>query len=326
MSKKKDWLAFGGLLITIIFLWGLWFNRYDVVDWYVLRGYTPDPHVSSLATNSGMSERGRQIFYAQHPRITDKEEFNTICTTGEQTIVLGCYTGYDIVRDSDIYIYNVTEPELQGIQEVTAAHEMLHAAYDRLSRAEKNKVNALTAAMFQNINSPRIEKLIQGYQERDPASVPNELHSILATEVANLDPALEAYYSQYFTDRKKVVALSEKYESVFESNTNETQRIAGELALRKAEITRLESAIKADYTALESARVTLDRLQASNNIAGYNAAVSPFNQQVAAYNQKIATHKRLIADYNSLVAVYNQKVGRQQELVQSIDSKYQPVN
>ena len=326
MFRIKDWIAVAGILITAVCLWGLWFNRYDVVDWYVLRGYNPDSQISSLATNSGMSAKGAKVFYAQHPRITDKEEFNAICTTGEQTIVLGCYTGYDLIRDSDIFIYNVSEPELQGIQEVTAAHEMLHAAYDRLSSSERKTVDSLTAAMLQNINSPRITKLIEGYQERDPSSVPNELHSILATEVAVLDPALEAYYAQYFSNRQKVVSLSEKYESVFESNTNETQRIAGELSLRKSELAKLEASIDADYIALDASRASLDRLRSANNINAYNSAVPAFNQQVANYNQAVANYKRLIAEYNSLVEAYNQKVGRQQELVQSIDSKYQPVN
>jgi len=36
--------------------------------------------------------------------------------------------------------------------------------------------------------------------------------------------------------------------------------------------------------------------------------------------------KQLIDEYNALVASYNQKIGQQQELVNSIDSKYQPVN
>ena len=35
------------------------------------------------------------------------------------------------------YIYNVNDERLNGLKEVTAAHEMLHAAYERLPESDK---------------------------------------------------------------------------------------------------------------------------------------------------------------------------------------------
>lgn len=325
--KKRSILVMGSFsLLSIVLILFLWTNKFALFDWYVLRTYAPSTQVAELATRSGMSADGTKIFYAHQPKITNQEEFNAACTVGEETIVLGCYTGYDFAIDTDIYIYNVDKIELNGVQEVTAAHEMLHAAYDRLSNSERQRVDAMTTTMVKKINNPRIIKLIEGYQERDPASVTNELHSILATEIANLDPELEEYYSRYFTDRQRVVNLSMQYESVFETAKNEAQRILGELSLRKSEITNRESQIETDYNNLNAARSRLELLKASNDIAGYNAAVPGYNQLVSSYNQNVAAVKRLIDEYNSLVAVYNEKVGRQQDLVNSIDSKYQPVN
>lgn len=324
IRKILVWSSIGILSAGFSLL--LWTNKFALYDWYVLRSYAPATQITDLATKSGMNEEGTRIFYAHQPRITNQEEFNSVCTVGEETIVLGCYTGYDFAKDTDIYIYNVEKPELNGVLEVTAAHEMLHAAYDRLSRSERQRVDVMTATMVKKINNPRISKLIEGYQERDPASVPNELHSILATEIASLDPALEDYYSRYFEDRQKVVDLSEQYESVFETAKNEAQRLSGELSLRKSEIGALESQIETDYNNLLAARKKLDTLKARNDIPGYNAAVPEFNQLVSSYNQEVAAVKRLIDEYNRLVASYNEKVGQQQELVNSIDSKYQPVN
>ena len=326
MKKNKQWVWVISVLLVLSAALIALLNRYTIYDWYVLRSYTPDAQIMALASNSGMNNNGASIFYAHQPRVTNQEEFNAVCTVGEETIVLGCYTGYDFNTDTDIFIYNVEKTELNGVKEVTAAHEMLHAAYDRLSQSERKRVDAMTMAMVQKISNPRIKKLIEGYQERDPASVPNELHSIIGTEIANVDPDLEAYYDQYFSNRQKVVALSEQYESVFETAKNDAQRILGELALRKSEITKLESNIESDYNALSDSRQRLDRLKAANDIEGYNNAVPDYNQLVNAYNQEVAEVKQLIDEYNALVSSYNQKIGQQQELVNSIDSKYQPVN
>lgn len=326
MKTRSIFVLGGAGLLSIVIILFLWTYKFALFDWYVLRSYTPSPEISALAKGSGMNSDGAKIFYAHQPAITNQVEFNAVCTVGEETIVLGCYTGYDFVSDTDIYIYNVDKAELNGVQEVTAAHEMLHAAYDRLSNSERERVDAMTKVMVDKINNPRITKLIEGYQERDLASVPNELHSILATEVAKLDPDLEKYYGRYFADRQRVVSLSEQYESVFENAKNEAQRILGELSLRKSEITARESQIENDYTNLTIARSKLDLLKTNNDLAGYNAAVPSYNQLVSTYNQNVAAVKRLIDEYNSLVAVYNEKVGHQQELVNSIDSKHQPVN
>ena len=87
---------------------------------------SPSPaEISELADATGMSETGRRIFFASTPELDDADDFNTHCPVDEQ-IVLGCYTA------REIYLYRVTDERLQGTNEVTAAHEMLHAAYERL--------------------------------------------------------------------------------------------------------------------------------------------------------------------------------------------------
>lgn len=326
MTKTKQW--FWSLLpLTLVALLVIgWLNRYAVFDWYALRSYTPPAEVAALAANSGMSSEGERIFYAHAPHIANQAEFNAACTEDEKSIVLGCYTGFDFNTDTDIYVYNVERSELDGIQEVTAAHEMLHAAYQRLSNTERQKVDTMTAAAFEKLNNPRITKLVEGYHERDASAVPNELHSILGTEVATLDAGLETYYGRYFSDRQKVVTLSNTYESVFNANQNEIDRLHGELSLRKNEISQLESDLATQNDTLSEMKSQMDQYTAAANVTAYNVLVPEYNAKVEAYNTVVATYKDLVKQYNELINEYNKRAVYQETLVNSIDSKYMPIN
>ena len=118
-------VLFGGLAIV-------YFNRYSIYDWERLHDYRAPQSIASLADQTSMTSRARNIFYTTYPQINDKTTFNTNCKVTEQTIVLGCYT------TGSIFIFDVKNVELHGVQQVTAAHEMLHAVYVRLSPSEKN--------------------------------------------------------------------------------------------------------------------------------------------------------------------------------------------
>lgn len=326
MVMNKRWTSSVLIIALCSGVLVIWLNRYALFDWYVLQNFKPSIEIAQLATNSGMSQTGANIFYSHAPKIAGKEEFNSACTEDEKTIVLGCYTGFDFNRDTDIFVYDVEKPELAGIKEVTAAHEMLHAAYDRLSQSEKKRINELTANALLKLNNPRIANMVESYRQRDAASVPNEIHSILGTEVATLDAELESYFSRYFTNRQAVVTLSSKYESVFDTNQNEIDKLSGTLALRKNEISKLETVLEGQRNQLENQKNTMDTYVSSNDITAYNAMVPIYNRLVDQFNSAVADYKKLIDEYNALIAEYNSKAVYQEELVNSIDSKYQPIN
>src|SRR5690606_3442881 len=108
-------------------------------------------------------------------------------------IVLGCF-----VEGQGIYLYNVSDERLDGVKEVTAAHEVLHAGYSRLSSRDKARINHLLDQAFQANNDERIKETVETYRKRDPSIVSNELHSILATEARELPSELEEHYRRYF--------------------------------------------------------------------------------------------------------------------------------
>ena len=296
-------------------------HRQDVVDWWRLRSYQPSAAVLRLANDDGLVGKGRQLFYASDPAIDDKATFNTSCpNSDEQSLVLGCY------KAQRIYIYDVQDARLHGVREVTAAHEMLHAVYDRLGADDKKHVNDLVAAQLKTVTDDRILKLIDLYNQQEPGELYNEMHSILGTEYANLSPELETYYKQYFSDRKKVVNYAQEYEAIFAASKVHIAQYDQKLGQLKAGVEANNTALEQKQRDLQTALAQLNQLRAANNIETYNQAVPAYNDSVHEFNDLVATNKSLINQYNDLVAQRNQEVTAQNGLYQSLDSRYQTMS
>ena len=239
----------------------IWFNRQLLHDWFVVSRYAPSQSISDIATKSGMSDRGRFLFYASEPIISDASTFNAQCSRKEAaTAVLGCYA------EGRIYIYRVDSSELEGIEEVTAAHEMLHAAWDRMSNAQRNKIGAILEREYQRLKTPTLEERMSYYERQQPGQRANELHSILGTEAGQLDGELERHYRAYFTDRQKIVTLHNHYEAVFTTLKQRAEAL-------KRDLERMAPLLNAD-------------------IEQYNQAVERLNQSITTHNQRLSTVDR----------------------------------
>lgn len=294
-------------------------NRYNIYDWAKLRNYKPTAPITALATTSGMNNYGTKLFYVNDPQISDKTKFNAECRTTEQTIVLGCYTG------TNIYVYKVDDPKLQGVEEVTAAHEMLHAAYQRLSSSEKSRIDGLLQAAYARVKDKQLTDVMASYQKTEPGEQDNELHSILGTEYSNLGSELEDYYKKYFADRAKVVKLANDYKKVFEDISKQVEQYDADLSLRKSEINQRQSELASTAKQLETQKAQMDVLLRAGNAKEYNAQVNIFNQRVTAYNAEVKSVKMLIEEYNKIVEARNNLTVQQEGLAQSLDSRIETI-
>ncbi len=314
-SKSKRILGITTLVLGIAAIPILWLQRWNVYDIFRLRGYNPPVQISQLATDTTMVNATRRVFYVNHPDLEDKTTFNGHCTDSEKTIVLGCFA-----PGRGIYLYNVTEPRLQGILEVTAAHETLHAIYERLDASEKKHVNILILQAYDSVKDQRIRATIEDYRTHG-ADTTNELHSILGTEVRSLPPELEQYYSHYFTNRLKIVEFSEKYEQEF--TLRKQQVVDADLKLQelKQQIDQAQNNLIAQKTTLDNSRERLDALKAAKEFEAYNQNVPGYNSQVTAYNFEVKRIGRLIDQYNTLVAQRNAIAVEEGELIKAIDSR-----
>jgi len=311
--------AYIGVVVSLL-LWavaiGAFFQRQAIYDWWRLRDYDPPAEIIRLATDTTMNDGARRLFYVYHPRVEPKEDFNKHCRNGEFTIVLGCY-----VHNRGIYLFEVTDERLQGVKEVTAAHELLHAAYDRLSVKERQQVDQWTEAAFASLDNQRIKDTIAQYRDNDPKSVPHELHSILGTEVADLPVELEQYYARYFTNRAKIVAYSEAYEAAFSSRQAQAKALEAELESLRQQVEALNKELDAESRTLQSQYQALEQDRGSADPESFNARVNSYNAAVRAYNQKVARTSGLIDRYNGLYEEYQAVVLEQQDLYKLIDSR-----
>lgn len=304
------------VLLPALLLAVVWTQRYDIHDWWQLRGYVPPVGIAQLAEDTAMTDYGRKLFYVNHPELNDKTSFNQNCTISEASIVLGCY-----VTGEGIYLYDVSDPRLIGVHQVTAAHEMLHAAYDRLGVGERVRVDALTAGVLATITDERLIATIEAYRARDPSIVPNELHSILPTELETLPQELEDYYKQYFSDRLAAVNYSKLYEAAFRERRDKVASYDAQLASVKQDIDAKEVSLDSLSGRISADRQELDSLLAQRRYEEYNAKVPGFNQRVRSYNSLVNQVRSLIETYNRLVVERNAIVLEENELIKAIDSR-----
>ena len=289
-------------------------NAQNLIDWWRLRNYTPTARIMAIADRTSMSIHGRKLFYVHNPEILDKETFQSSCTVGESTIVLGCY-----ISNQRIYLYEVEESRLDGVVEVTAAHEMLHAGYDRLDLKEKDRIDKLLIEAYDRIDNPRLREIIENYRQKDSGVVNNELHSILGTEYRNLPKDLEDYYSKYFIDRFTVVTLAESYAEEFEKLEAQIANFDSKLNELNGEITRIQAELTVQNTALQNDRKKIESFKSDPE--SYNRAVTVYNRDVGSYNSGVAKVKELIENYNALVVERNKIAIEERELVKAIDTR-----
>jgi hypothetical protein len=269
-----------------------------------------------------MTDQSRHDFYVNHPQVQDKAAFNQSCPNngGEQTIILGCY----IPPQNGIYVYKVVDSQLNGVEEVTAAHEMLHSAYDRLSSKDRSYVNGLLQAYYSHLQDQRLLDIFAAYKKSEPNDLTNEMHSIFGTEVAKLPPALEIYYRQYFTDRQKVVGYASQYQAAFSSRKGQIAQYDSQLQALKQQIDGNQAALEGQDKVLNSQRQSLSSSLASGNNSDYNAQVDSFNASVKVYNGLIATTRAEISKYNKLVEARNAIAVETQNLAQELNSNSNP--
>lgn len=324
--KHKGFIVSGQvfILLVLLFLLGLvYFQAQHIQDYIRLRGYEPPAEIEQIATDTTLTDYGRKLFYVNHPVIADRASFSQNCSAhGERTIVLGCYHS----PDRGIYLFDVTDGRLQGVEQVTAAHEVLHAAYRRLGGAERRQVDAwLQDFSATAAQDPRLKDTLAAYKDSEPDELLNEMHSIFATEVSELPEQLDQYYRQYFQDRKQVVRYAEQYQQEFTSRREKVDAYDSQLKQLKVEMDQNIQRLDLQEAQIEARRQDMERQRSAGDIAAYNASVPVFNEEVERYNDLLEETRSIISRYNALVEERNGLALEVKELAESIDSNLSPI-
>jgi hypothetical protein len=310
----RKFLALLIILAAALLVYG---HLQAIGDWFRQYGYTPTSSVAALAADDTFTTTARHLYVINRPAIFEKSQFAAKCARHqEQTIVLGCYHGYE----RGIFILQIaSDSRLQGVEQVTAAHEMLHAAYDRLTGKERTTVDAMLTDYYRHgLDDERIKATITAYKQSEPNDLVNEMHSIFGTEVAKLPAPLEQYYQRYFSDRQKVVNFAAGYQAEFTRRQQEVAADDARLADLKKTIEANQATLNTQAAQLNSRADHMNQFRSSGQTEAYNAQVASFNAAVNSYNQLVATTKAQIAQYNDLVVKRNALAEEQQQLTSEL--------
>ena len=316
MKNRNKKIIILVLLMALVFFINK--NKRDLSDRYIAWRNPPTFAVMDIADKTGMSSLGRRIFFASLPSIDNAEELNAHCSEIETTmIILGCYT------KGRIHVFNVRDDRIADAKYVTSAHEMLHAAYVRLYRDEREMVNSLLEEAYHDASkNDDLRDLMAEYARAEPDQRHNELHSILGTEYADLSPELEKHYARYFTDRQKIVDMAAKYRKVFKNLETEQARL-------KAQLERLSEKIKAEISLLDTMTFWLNRdIEAFNVRKFYSRAEFNAEKEILLDREREIKEFRAqieanIVQHDKWAEEYNNLGGKLDQLTHQLDSKSQ---
>lgn len=249
-----------------------------VLDQVTVWQYEPTPAITGHVERLGLTDHGKFLYYASKPEISSSAAFAQACPAheGEDGFgILGCY----LPADKTIFLYDVTDERLDGTEEITAAHEMLHAAWDRLGDDERARLTTLLEAEAEkHVDDAAFAERMAIYARIEPGERVNELHSIIATEVADISPELEEYYAQYFTDRSIVTSLHASANAVFVQLKQRSEELVAAMNALRVEIETDYARYTTGYAQLNA---DADEFSARNERGGFSSP-QEFNDERAA--------------------------------------------
>ena len=285
MGKKNQKIFFVGCsLVLALGVMAICLNLNVISDFLVGMGYRPTSEMAEIRESLGLTGTGARIFNASLPVLQEKQEFNQNCREVENaSAILGCY------RDGKIFVYNIVDEELPRIRELTAAHELLHAVYHRMSNEEKTKWRNELIRVYRD-NQEVLGDEIELYDDNEKQE---ELYVRAGTEVLDLPAELEKHYAEIFEDQDKIVGYYNSYIEVF-------REIEEKLDELYAKINALDDQIAAKTSEYEA------------GVGSLNAEIGEFNSCAATLNCFSSTYvfnsrrAGLVAKRDNLEALYNE--------------------
>lgn len=230
-------LISGGLVFAFM-------HKQEINDHFAAERFEASTEVLSLTDRLDLTEAGRRIFWASEPTLDASQLFNDRCAQvdhSEEGHILGCFAA------DRIHLFGVTDERLDGIVEVTAAHELLHAAFARMGDAERSslakKLNSLYAELA--AEDPALEERMSVYSGLSKIGFANELHSVLGTEQRELPEWLDEHYATWFENRSLIVDYFDSYRVVFDELWLRSQQLQEEMSVLRADVEQRSAAYDA---------------------------------------------------------------------------------
>lgn len=257
--------------------------------------------VATLRESLELTGQAKWVFAATRPAVEEKDDFNQHCQNDNREIaLLGCLSG------GKIYVYEVTDTELQDSNKVTLAHELLHAVWARMSNAKKRQIEPLLSEVLAE-NKGWFETELESYAEENYLE---EVWTRAGTKLANLPDKLEQIYAKYFKNRQKIVGFYQNYEKPFLELEAKTNELLADVMKSLTEIESLKAAYLMENDALEA---EIESFNQCAMLEGCFSNDSEFNQKRTVLLEKRATLDLKRDEINAKVDENNAKVKQIEE-------------
>lgn len=321
VNKRRQYIIIWSffMLLSVLALIAF-FNWQWIYDFGRGLSYNPSDEMQRIWGSLELTERGGFLFKASMPTLNEREDFNEKCRFGvdSEMAILGCYT------EGNIYVYNITDAKLDGIRELTTAHELLHAVWARMGEGARNDLSLALTQVF-NDNKDLLEEEISTYGESERQE---ELYVRAGTEIKNLPELLEKHYAEIFKDQDKIVNFYEKYISVFnnikaemDNLMSEMENIKIEIETKTAEYEQRIVKLNTDIANFNDCAETSGCFGSSNEFYARREVLVREQEELNALYEEL---NDLISKYNERVAKYNDDVIQTEKLNNMINSNSKP--
>lgn len=288
-GKKKKGCLFGCLtliVIIVVFFSGLEiFRRYVIVktiDKDAFKPYERTSEITDIAQTIPFTDKARDFFYKIEPRLVDAPDFIKFCKTVARGVEsLACFANKPYggpFTDKTIFLLQITDPRFTDHKYSAAAHEFLHLAYKKLGSEEKTRLNSLLKQeLSKHMDDTHLNTILKEMNRvgKDNSEITEELHSKFAVEYRDISPELEEYYTEYFSDRKKIVDLYIK--GGFNSRIRRIDQLNGEIKVLNGQLAAIQNSGDTDK----------------------------YNSLVGEHNAKVSEAGKLYAEVQEFYAYFN---------------------
>ncbi len=296
-------LGFGALLGLVLVVIFSYQNRWELRDKFVAKNYAAGASSERVRARLKLSGKGDLVYRASLTEVDSKSKFKEECPVKrfEEASVLGCYTR------QKIYVLEVDEPKLNGVEEVTAAHELLHAQFERMSKNEKESLFKLLAKLNAELKDDDVKALVASYEKNlgSGEELYDEMFAIFGTQLEDVGAELESIYQNYFEDRAIIVKMYRDYSGEFKKLQTEIEGYDAKLKSLKKEKEDLEASAGDLSSGLDVKKAELDSLKNAGAFEEFRNAAIAYNNQVEAYNAQVEEIKAIVGEYNSIVEKRN---------------------
>ncbi len=267
--------------LLLVIAGGLIYKQ-EISDTFRALTFDPSPRAVEVLDAIELTPGGERLFLASRPTVDGSQHFNAQCAEvdhSEQGHVLGCYV------NQRIRLFDVQDERVTGIVEVTAAHELLHAAYARLGERDRQALARELRDVFDELsaNDPALAERMAVYEHLSPAAFANELHSVLGTEVRELPESLEAHYAQWFSDRAGLIDRFEAFHSVFAEFSAQAEAIELEMSTLRRDVEARSAEYEAEVKRFNGDAAVFqarnERFEFSDDVDGFERIRSELSER-----------------------------------------------